>query len=285
MKKLFTLSTLLLFAYVQNAQTSAGPFKPSAFTNNNSANTASWTATSFTANGSLAYTNPPLMGTSKGINLTNFGFSIPSSATIVGVEATLTYSNNNSASVTSAFKDTIVRLVKGGVEVGNNYGTIYSTTPSTCFPLFTYGSNTDLWGTTLTPADVNAANFGFVLYTKRIASNGGWPLIVHAELNGGSVCPTQKTTLTVYYSVSTGVIESQSSVAKQIYSSGKTLYIKELAAETASLEIFDILGKPVYKAEITKFTDAINLDFLSNGTYLYKVKFIDKEISKKIVLY
>jgi hypothetical protein len=36
----------------------------------------------------------------------------------------------------------------------------------------TYGSSTDLWGTTWTPADINAAGFGAALAVTEISSRG-----------------------------------------------------------------------------------------------------------------
>lgn len=57
--------------------------------------------------------------------------------------------------------DNIVRLVKAGVVVGDNKATV------TQYPsgdvVAQYGGATDLWGTTWTPAEVNASNFGVVL--------------------------------------------------------------------------------------------------------------------------
>ncbi len=283
MKKTITISLLILLGYNGQTQTSAGPLKPTVFANNTSTNTTAWTIPSFTATGMAGIVNPPVNSTSKGLNLTNFGFSIPNNATILGIEATTTYSYNNSANVSMFYKDTIVRLLKGGVEAGNNLGTIYSTTPSTCLPLFTYGSNTNLWGTSLTAADINSPNFGFVIYIKRL-SNDNASLVLHSELNGGGVCSTKKTTLTVYYTISTGVIESQSSAPKQIYSSGKSLCIKELVAENATLEVYNLLGQKVHQLDLAKGTSFIPLDFLSGGTYLYKIKFAGKEICKKFFI-
>ena len=57
-----------------------------------------------------------------------------------------------------ALSDHTVQLLKAGTPVGTNKATAsnWSTTSSTV----TYGSTSDLWGTTWLPADLNASNFG-----------------------------------------------------------------------------------------------------------------------------
>jgi Secretion system C-terminal sorting domain len=55
--------------------------------------------------------------------------------------------------------DSFVRLVKGGVLVGNNYG-LTSTGWPTTDAYITYGGPADLWGTTWTVSDINSSNFG-----------------------------------------------------------------------------------------------------------------------------
>ncbi len=87
---------------------------------------------------------------------TNFGFSIPGSATIDGVVLEIEKSHTS----TGNDKDGVVKLVKGGTVQGNNYAstTVNWTTTDT---YYTYGtSTTDLWGLTLTPSDINSSTFG-----------------------------------------------------------------------------------------------------------------------------
>jgi hypothetical protein len=65
--------------------------------------------------------------------------------------------------------DNSVRLVKGGVVTGSNFA--YTVTPwNTVDTYSTYGSASNLWGTTWTVAEVNATNFGAVLSAS--VSNG-----------------------------------------------------------------------------------------------------------------
>jgi hypothetical protein len=58
--------------------------------------------------------------------------------------------------------DNSVSIIKGGTIVGNNYAKTNVAWPAN-EAYTTYGGPTDLWGTTWTYADINAANFGVAL--------------------------------------------------------------------------------------------------------------------------
>jgi len=117
------------------------------------------------------------------VKYTGFGFSIPAGATIKGVRAEL-----NKYSTYSTAQDLYIQLVKAGATAGDNKATLdyWPQTPT----IFYYGTPTDMWGTTLTPADVNAANFG--IQVGWIFSNTGNNEVVNADY----------VTLTFYYTVS-----------------------------------------------------------------------------------
>jgi hypothetical protein len=90
------------------------------------------------------------------LQATNFGFGIPSRATVVGVQVQITRK-----SAAGAVNDNVVELVKGGsVQTTRNYAvaTAWGTGQTTQ----SYGGSSDLWGISLQPADVNASNFGVV---------------------------------------------------------------------------------------------------------------------------
>lgn len=89
--------------------------------------------------------------------VSNFGFTIPTNATINGIAASVVYSANNAG----FDKDTSVKLSKGGVIGGTNKATNAIIANGT----LVYGSVSDLWGQTWTPTDVNASNFGFAFST------------------------------------------------------------------------------------------------------------------------
>jgi hypothetical protein len=88
------------------------------------------------------------------LRLTNFGFSIPSGATIDGI--TVTFYSDGSADVDL----TLGRLTKdGSAGVGNN-GAANEGWGSTAIVL---GGVADLWGTTWTRDEINASTFGIIL--------------------------------------------------------------------------------------------------------------------------
>jgi hypothetical protein len=88
------------------------------------------------------------------LRATNHLFEVPLDAKIVGVQVGV----KKGSTLANATTDLSVRLVKGGTVQGDEKGgaTFWPTNPDWEF----YGSLTDLWGLALTPADVNASNFG-----------------------------------------------------------------------------------------------------------------------------
>lgn len=120
-----------------------------------------------------------LKGTTAG-NL----FSIPAGATIDGVEVTI----ERASGFGSTILDTTVKLVVGGVVSGDNK-VEFASWPAT-MTAQVYGGPADLWGLSLTPADVNASNFGAVLTAEGATA-----------LDTGSV---DYMSVTIYYTAPTG---------------------------------------------------------------------------------
>jgi len=107
------------------------------------------------------YAGGPLtgIGTTQYLKATGFGFSIPHNAVIEGIEVVV------EARVTvvpgGSFQVVAERIVKGGV-IGATDGSIEGMQPGPVpDDLLLYGGPTDLWGEMWTPADINAADFGF----------------------------------------------------------------------------------------------------------------------------
>ena len=99
--------------------------------------------------------------TSATLSATNFGFSVPTNATIVGITATIgRYSTQNATN--SWTKDNTVKLLKAGTVTGNNLG-LTTTNWATTEAATAYGSASNLWGATWTPTDINNTNFGLSL--------------------------------------------------------------------------------------------------------------------------
>lgn len=126
--------------------------------------------------GSTAWTNPGNIllsdnvratcnrsstGTSQLLYATFDLSSVPDTATITGVRVIL--ERDYSSTGTSSVRDHTIRLTKdGSAMVGDNKadtGTDWVKGDTE----ITYGATTDLWGTTLTPAEVKAATFGVMI--------------------------------------------------------------------------------------------------------------------------
>jgi hypothetical protein len=108
------------------------------------------------ADGNCATCALPLNSTSDILRATNFGFNIPLNAVISGISVDVLRGKVTGA--TTVFDNT-VKLVKAGTPVGTDHSS-GSAWPFT-LTYNTYGSSSDLWGTSWTPADINNALFGF----------------------------------------------------------------------------------------------------------------------------
>ena len=137
------------------------------------------------------------LGYSPYLFLGSFNLSIPSSATIVGIQVSVPKQDLTFGIVT----DYSVRLIVGGAVVGNNYasGAAWS---ASGYAATIYGGPADLWGLTPTPTDLSAngpSGFGIAISALITA------------LGGGSVVPEvgytapNAVTVTVYYKQSNGL--------------------------------------------------------------------------------
>lgn len=137
-----------------------------------------WRTTGFATSGGIT---TPL----NGFVTTGFGFSIPSTAVILGVQVIFGIQPQSSTSATVAG----VSLFNGGVAIGTTKtpGTPITVTPT----VLTYGISTDTWGVTgLTPAIVNSSTFGFgisiALSTIRVFLDAPYQMRVYYFIPSGS---------------------------------------------------------------------------------------------------
>jgi len=101
------------------------------------------------------------------LQCTGYGFSIPAGATINGI----TVNVERKSSATNALRDAAMRLVKAGtIQATDRSTTTYYPTSDT---YEAHGGAADLWGTTWTAADINAANFGAAFASEKPGSAGG----------------------------------------------------------------------------------------------------------------
>lgn len=129
------------------------------------------------ANGITAFTNSAYGSGAftHQLQATQYGFSVPSNATITGVVLESRSQRDTSG---AANQDKVVSLIKGGTVSGNNKAT---TTPYVLNAVNnndptawqTYGSPTDLWGLSLLYSDVNATNFGVALSSQNPSATTG----------------------------------------------------------------------------------------------------------------
>ena len=98
--------------------------------------------------------------TVKRLISSRYGFMIPSGATINGIEVQIEIHDDSSSGGVDV-TDVEARLAKAGVPIGNDKSKA-GAWPSTR-TLRSYGGSADLWGTTWTPAEINADGFGFSL--------------------------------------------------------------------------------------------------------------------------
>ena len=112
-----------------------------------------------------------------------FGFSIPSTATILGVVVSLGF---NCQSLPTSDVVAGVSLSRSGAQLGT--AKTPATAPTTSIVRYSYGSAADLWGTALTPAIVNDPTFGFSISfsydTVRIFLNAPYEITVYYTLSG-----------------------------------------------------------------------------------------------------
>lgn len=119
---------------------------------------ANWNNPTNIANFAVSYATTTVNGgqSSWYLDASAFGFSIPAGATVAGVQISLSIFASSAVGAAAT-----VYLVKSGGVLSGTAKTfeVFNTVATT----FTLGGATDLWGTTLTPGDVNASGWGFAI--------------------------------------------------------------------------------------------------------------------------
>jgi len=160
------------------------PKNPATVADDSGTGTISWNNTDYARVSDDNYAATSSMATNGKthyLKATNFGFTVPANATILGIKV-----EAEKRRTTTAFIDIAARIVKGGV-IGTTDRSNASSWPATD-AYVSYGSGTDLWGTTWTPSDINNSNFGFAI----AGQNTGTP--------GAPAAYVDHIRITVYYS-------------------------------------------------------------------------------------
>ena len=119
-----------------------------------------------------------------------FTFAIPAGAIVQGIVLEIRRKGSDVAMAGGDIWDSLVKLLKSGAAVGSSKA---SATPwPTSFAYATYGSSSDLWGTTWTAAEINGS-FG----ARQIAQN------IYTDSNDAQAYVDHHR-ITVYYSEPSG---------------------------------------------------------------------------------
>jgi uncharacterized repeat protein (TIGR01451 family) len=161
----------LLFAgmlpsgYVGAATATASP---SSCQNTAGVGTQAWTnpGNAVSSNNSYATASVNDNQITNWLECTGYGFSIPADSTITGITLNVERSANN-----TLVQDYEVRLIKGGVRGAADRAT--TTNYTNADVVEAHGSSSDMWATTWTPAEVNAANFGAAFSAFKNGTAGG----------------------------------------------------------------------------------------------------------------
>jgi hypothetical protein len=135
----------------------------------NTPGTTAWTSPTNAqgaADASYASCGRTSNGACRQLNSTAYGFALPNSATVIEGITLVVRKYASANSTTNNVTDLVVQLQKAGVAVGSNYakasplGGRWATGSGGTD--YTYGSSTDLWGTTWTASEINDAGFGAI---------------------------------------------------------------------------------------------------------------------------
>jgi hypothetical protein len=211
------------------------------------------------------------VGPTDYLQATDFGFSIPTAATICGIEVNVEKSATNLLLNITNVEDNSVLIIKNGSRTGSNMAQS-NTWSEDVDAVSTYGNNNALWGTTWAPADINSADFGVAISAE---IEGIFGLLPSARIDYISI--------TVYY-LDPSVLSAQAiqfNVANGTNQSAVLSWKANAMAvsETVSIErsangkTWDALSGTVQKNNITSlliFTDNQPLP----GKSLYRLKMV-----------
>ncbi|MEI6850998.1 MAG: polymorphic toxin-type HINT domain-containing protein [Candidatus Saccharibacteria bacterium] len=159
-------SSPMLYAIVSTPTAATqGPLSPRTVADDATVGTVAWT------NPSDAMVSDDIWvtsgsGTTHYLKATNFGFSVPSGATINGIVVEVERKGWSAAYMVN---DVNVKIVKSDGTVGaTNRADTLTNWPYSPDEYKSYGSSTDLWGESWAASDINDADFGVVLNAKKI---------------------------------------------------------------------------------------------------------------------
>lgn len=290
MKRISTLTPisflffLLLGVFTSNAQSEVKTATIISQTANaNQASFSSATAAQLALNDNV-YTTTQLQRSgsasnvfSQVLSLTGFGFAIPANTaqyeySITGVQITI----DRKASVASRIATPTVRLIVNGNIVGNNKGNTSALIPATDETV-TYGGIVDMFGLTLTTAQVNSSNFGVAFQFQNTSpGNGNNPTTLSLDFISIEVFYTTRdlTVTPVTFAGFSGRKTSEGTVLT--WKVGGEVNVSHYDVERSSNgnSNFSKIGSVTATGDNSySFTDA----GIANGTVFYRIKNVDND--------
>lgn len=199
---------------------------------------------------------------SKDLYAHNFGFTVPLNATINGIIVEIK-KNSGAATTTFPLRDSVVSLITAPSNlVGLNKSSI---TPWPGISNYsTYGGNTDLWGTTWTPAQIDSSGFGVALKVRNVS-------------NAQQVANVDHIRITVYYTNAVGIAEIQTSdhtISVYPNPAASSLNIFSADEKIEFLKCYDVLGKSIIEHQFEKADhyQEVDLQNIAKGIYFVLIK-------------
>ncbi len=203
-----------------------------------------------------------------GLAASSFNFSVPVAATINGIVAEV---QRRTINLPVTLMDSTVKLLKAGVPVGTNHAGSVAWTVSLTY--ITYGSASDLWGATWTPADINNSNFGLYFTVRNTTTSpNGAPQVDHMRI-------------TVYYTLSTGMY-SQTLTTGDLFNLSNSEGLLDVACnEAGSVTMMNLMGQPVFSQKVNADEKIqISTSGLAKGVYFIKLAADSRGQTKKVFI-
>ena len=161
----FVMILCLIFPCIASADI-AGPKSPSKGSNNSSIGSRSWSNTDkiYTSDNNYATVSLDKDKISNYLVASDFKFSIPTGVVINGIKVEIERKEGNKHS-SGYIRDYSLKILKNNTITGTDHAAT-STNWTTSDLTVSYGSDTDLWGQTWTPSDINSSNFGVAISVK-----------------------------------------------------------------------------------------------------------------------
>ena len=170
-----------------------GPNNPGTMADDSAVGTVAWTNPNNAKEPDSNVAFSTVIGataTTHYLKATNFGFSIPTMAVIDGITVEFLRNTSKDNGDVDYIRDVEIKIVKGGsISSTNKADTV--TNWSTTETYFDYGSSSDLWGETWTPADINGSTFGVVLSVEMKAAAAISPWVNHIRIKVDYTLPNK----------------------------------------------------------------------------------------------